>query len=160
MITTGQKLPEATLKGVGKGAIEDVHTRAFFAHKKVVMFGLPGAFTPLCSSSHVPGFIKQAQTFQEKGVDALVCAAVNDPFVLEAWKKELGVGEDIFFLSDGNGTWLKEMGLTFDGSGFFLGERSQRFAMVVEDGIVTVLEVEKNPGICERTGGDFFHSLL
>lgn len=154
MIQVGQKLPDAKLKGVGAHGVEEVNLHNFLSNKKVIIFGVPGAFTPLCSKTHVPSFMQNAPAFRRKGIDCVVCVAVNDPFVLEAWKKELGVQDDVFFLADGNGTWLKSLGLTFDASSFGLGERAQRFAMVIEDGVLKLLEIEKNPGACDVSSGE------
>ena len=113
-----------------------------FDGKKVVVFSVPGAFTPTCSKEHLPGFIDNADAIKAKGVDAIACMAVNDAFVMDAWGKSAGAGDKVLMLADGNGEYAAALGLELDGSGFGLGTRGQRFAMVVEDGKITQLHVE------------------
>jgi len=142
-IQEGEKIPELTLKTPNaEGMPEDITTAALFGGKKVVVFAVPGAFTPLCSAQHLPGFIEKAAAIKAKGVDTIACLAVNDAFVMGAWGKDRGAGNDVLMLADGNGELTRELGLEMDVSVAGLGLRSQRFAMVVDDGVVSKLAVE------------------
>ncbi len=141
-IQEGDKIPSATLKYLSDEGMKDVTTDELFSGRKVVIFAVPGAFTPTCTNKHLPGFIAHAGDIKSKGVDEIVCMAVNDPFVMKAWGASAGCGPDIRLLSDGNGELTQKLGLTMDGSGFGLGQRSKRFAMIVEDGTVTKLAVD------------------
>ena len=118
-------------------------TDELFSGKKVVLFSVPGAFTPTCSKEHLPGFIDQADAIKAKGVDTIACMAVNDMFVMDAWGKSAGAGDKVLMLADGNSTYAAALGLELDASGFGLGTRGQRFALVVEDGTITQLHVEE-----------------
>jgi peroxiredoxin len=124
-----------------------------FKGKKVVLFAVPGAFTPTCHKNHLPGFVKNAAAIKAKGVDTIAVTGVNDVFVMDAWKKQTG-GDAIEFLADGSGNWAKAMGLSLDLSERGLGLRSQRYSMVVEDGVVKALNVEEGPGKAEISGAD------
>jgi peroxiredoxin len=128
-----------------KGPV-DITTKDIFAGKKVVLFAVPGAFTPGCSMTHLPGYVVNADKIKAKGVDTIVCMAVNDAFVMGAWGKAQNA-EELLMLADGNGDFTKALDLVLDGSGFGLGTRSQRFAMIVKDGTVTHLNVEAGPGV-------------
>lgn len=142
MIKTGDKLPDATfhvMTGDGPGTQS---TADVFGGKTVVLFAVPGAFTPTCHMNHLPGFVENADAFKAKGVDAIAVTAVNDVFVMQAWQDASGAGDAIQFLADGNGGFAEAVGLTLDGSGFGLGTRSQRYAMLVKDGVVEILNVE------------------
>jgi peroxiredoxin len=152
-IQVGQKLPAATFKVPTSAGIEDRTTDQLFAGKKVVLFSVPGAFTPTCSAKHLPGFVQRAGELRGKGVDAIVCLAVNDAFVMGAWAKDQQVGDAIVMAADGNGAFAKALGLDFDGSKFGMGVRSQRFALVAEDGVVTHLAVEA-PGKFEVSSAE------
>ena len=143
-LSTGDKLPDATLLTLGENGPEEVALSARTAGRKVVIFAVPGAFTPTCHSAHVPSFMRTKDQFVEKGVHEIICLSVNDPFVMGAWQKADG-SEDVTMLADGNGEFAEAIGLTMDGSGFGLGKRSQRYSMLVEDGEVRKLNVEK-PG--------------
>lgn len=143
-IKEGDKLPEATVHIMKDGRPTPVSTSELFAGKKVVLFAVPGAYTPTCSQAHLPGFVVNADAIKAKGVDSIVCMAVNDAFVMDSWGKDHNA-EQLVMVGDGNGEFTKALGLEMDGSGFGLGTRSQRFAMVVEDGVVTKLAVEE-PG--------------
>jgi peroxiredoxin len=145
-IQVGEKLPSLTLKTMGPQGPEDISTDEIFSGKKVVLFAVPGAFTPGCSMTHLPGYVVNADKIKAKGVDSIVCMAVNDAFVMGAWGEAQNASE-ILMLADGNGDLTQAMGLELDGSGFGLGTRSQRFAMIVEDGTVTYLAVEPGAGI-------------
>ena len=143
-IKEGDKLPEATVHIMKDGRPTAVSTNELFAGKKVVLFAVPGAYTPTCSQAHLPGFVVNADAIKAKGVDSIICMAVNDAFVMDSWGKDHNA-EQLVMVGDGNGEFTKALGLEMDGSGFGLGTRSQRFAMVVDDGVVTKLAVEE-PG--------------
>jgi peroxiredoxin len=144
-ISVGDRVPSATLKQMTADGPQDVTTDSLFAGKKVVVFGVPGAFTPTCSAKHVPGFLERSEDFKAKGVDAVACVSVNDAFVMGAWGKHQGVGDKIAMLADGSCDFTKALGLDIDLSGRGLGTRSARYAMVVDDGVVQGLEVESSP---------------
>ena len=144
-IQEGDTLPDATLHVMQDGRPAAVTTADLFAGKKVVLFAVPGAFTPTCSQAHLPGFVANADAIKAKGVDSIVCVAVNDAFVMDAWGKD-GNAEELVMAGDGNGDFTKALGLEMDGSGFGLGTRSQRYAMVVDDGRVAKLAVEPAGG--------------
>ena len=150
-IATGDRLPEATFRVMGSDGIKSMTTRDVFGGKKVVLFAVPGAFTPTCHSKHLPGFIERAAEFKKHGIDSVVCVAVNDPFVLAAWEDKSGGKGKVLFLSDGNAEFTKKIGMDFDGSGIGLGTRSKRYAALVEDGVVKVLNVEESPGVAARS---------
>ncbi|KQU55621.1 alkyl hydroperoxide reductase [Sphingomonas sp. Leaf339] len=143
-INVGDRLPEATLVKVTADGPDQVKVADYFAGRTVALFAVPGAFTPTCSAQHLPGFLGKADELAAKGVDEIACTAVNDPFVLQAWSKENGA-EGVTMLADGNGDFAKAVGLTMDGTKFGLGIRSQRYSMLVEDGVVKQLHVEQ-PG--------------
>lgn len=142
-IQVGDRIPSVTLKRLGDNGMEEVSTNDVFKGKKVVMFAVPGAFTPTCSAKHLPGFVDSAGKLKEKGVDDIVCLSVNDPFVMKAWADSAGAGDKVTMLPDGNGEFTRALGLEMDGTGFGLGKRSQRFALVAEDGKVTKVAVEQ-----------------
>ena len=142
-ISVGDKIPSTTLKTMADGKMQDVTTDALFGGKKVVLFAVPGAFTPTCSMQHLPGYIAKAGEIKGKGVDTIACVSVNDAFVMDAWGQDKGAGSDVQMLADGNGDFARAVGLDFDGSGIGFGLRSQRYAMVVENGIVKSLHVEE-----------------
>jgi peroxiredoxin len=128
-------------------------TDDIFKGRKVVLVAVPGAFTPTCHRNHLPGYVQRGAEIRAKGVDAIAVTAVNDVFVMDAWAKASG-GDDIEFLADGNGDFAKAIGLTMDGSGFGLGTRSQRYSMVVDDGIVTAINIEDGPGKADISGAE------
>jgi peroxiredoxin len=142
-IKVGDKLPDVKLKTMTSDGIKDMSTGELFSGKRVVLFALPGAFTPTCSAKHLPGFVEQADQIRAKGVDRIVCLSVNDAFVMGAWAKAQGAGEKVLLVADGNAEFSNAVGLAFDGSGFGMGTRSQRYAMIVQDGVVKQLFVEK-----------------
>lgn len=142
-IAVGDKIPQATLKAMTAEGIQDVSTSELFGGKKVVLFAVPGAFTPTCSAKHLPGFIEKADEIKARGVDTVACVSVNDAFVMGAWGEAQGAGDKVLLLADGNGEFSRAVGLDFDGSNFGMGVRSQRYAAVVEDGVVRHLAVEK-----------------
>jgi len=152
-IKVGDKIPSATLYVMGQDGPQAVTTDELFGGKKVVVFALPGAFTPTCSAKHLPGFVEKAEEFKAKGVDSLVCLSVNDAFVMGAWGKDQKVGDKVQMVADGSGQLTEAMGLTFDLTERGLGKRSQRYAMLVDDGVVKVLNLEA-PGAFEVSSAD------
>ena len=146
-IQVGDRLPSATLTTMTAEGPKPLTTSELCEGKKVVLFAVPGAFTPTCSVQHLPGYVDNAQSLKDKGVDTVACVSVNDPFVMGAWGKDREVGEDLMMLSDGNGDFTAAIGLEMDGSGFGLGTRSQRYAMIIDDGVVSTLNVESGPGL-------------
>ncbi|MBS04654.1 MAG: peroxiredoxin [Gammaproteobacteria bacterium] len=151
-IQVGDSIPEVTLKTMGEKGPQDVTTGDLFGGKKVVMFAVPGAFTPTCSAAHLPSFVANADKMKAKGVDAIVCVSVNDAFVMDAWGKA-GNAEDLTMVADGNGELAKALGVEMDGSGFGLGTRSMRYSLIAEDGKVTTLNLEKG-GAYEVSSGE------
>jgi peroxiredoxin len=145
-IQAGDKIPACTLKTMGDKGPTDITTDEIFSGKKVVLFAVPGAFTPGCSITHLPGFVINADKIKAAGVHTIVCMAVNDAFVMGAWG-EAQNAQELLMLADGNGEFTAALGLELDGTGFGMGGRSQRFAMIVEDGTVSHLNVETGPGI-------------
>lgn len=146
-IQEGERLPEATLHVMQDGRPTAVTTGELFGGRKVVLFAVPGAFTPTCSQAHLPGFVANADTIKAKGVDSIVCVAVNDAFVMDAWGADRNA-DALVMAGDGNGEFTAAIGLEMDGRGFGLGTRSERYAMIVDDGVVTKLAVEA-PGAFE-----------
>ena len=144
-IKVGDKVPSAMLMEKQDGGPKPVKTDDLFAGKKVVLFALPGAFTPTCSAKHLPGFIQNADAIKAKGVDVVACLSVNDAFVMGAWGDSQGAGGKVMMLSDGNGEFTKALGLEMDATRFGMGHRSQRFSMIVDNGIVKALNIEE-PG--------------
>lgn len=146
-IKVGDRVPDVTLRRKGESGIEEIGTGELLAGKKAVIFALPGAFTPTCSAQHVPGYVKNAEALRGKGVDLIACVSVNDAFVMGAWGDDLGVGDKVAMLADGNGDFTAAMGLELDASGFGMGRRSRRYAMVLDDGVVSALALEDGPGL-------------
>ena len=140
-ISVGDRLPDVKMAKVTAEGPEQIQSGEYFAGRKVALFSVPGAFTPTCSARHLPGFVEKADELKAKGVDEIACTAVNDAFVLGAWKDSSGAAP-VTMLADGNGDFARAVGLTMDGSGFGLGQRGQRFSMVVYDGVVEQLNVE------------------
>ena len=141
-IQVGDKLPSVTLTEATAEGPRPVKSDDFFRGKRVALFGVPGAFTPTCSAKHLPGFKQRAQELKGKGIDVIACLSVNDAFVMRAWAEDQAVGEDIAMLADGSGDFTRAVGLVMDAKGYGMGERSQRYSMIVEDGVVTQLNVE------------------
>ncbi len=142
-IKVGEKIPDVTLKAATREGMRDITTAELCGGKRVVLFALPGAFTPTCSAKHLPGFVEKASEIKAKGIDTIACLSVNDVFVMDAWGKTHGAGDTVLMLADGNGDFSKAVGLDFDGSKFGMGTRSQRYAAVIDDGVVKTLAVEK-----------------
>ena len=152
-IKVGERLPNVTVRQVTPDGPKPVEAKDYFAGKTVVLFGLPGAFTPTCHKNHLPGFVKNASEIKAKGVNTIAVTGVNDVFVMDAWKKASG-GDAIEFLADGSGNWAKALGLSVDLTERGLGVRSQRYAMLVDDGVVKTLNVEDTPGKADISGAD------
>ena len=146
-IKAGERMPSGTLKTMTKDGPKDITTDDLFKGKKVVLFSVPGAFTPTCDAKHLPGFVQLADQIKAKGVASIACFAVNDVFVMGAWAKHSNVGDKVLMLADGNGDYARALGLALDGRGFGMGERSQRFAIIVDDGVAAQVFVE--------AGGEF-----
>ncbi|MFI4936592.1 MAG: peroxiredoxin [Caulobacterales bacterium] len=146
-IKVGDKVPSASFTTFGPDGPKPITTDELFAGKTVGLFAVPGAFTPTCSAKHLPSFKEHAAALKAKGVDTIACVSVNDVFVMKAWGENQGVGGDILMLADGNGDFTKAVGLELDGSRFGMGPRSQRYSMIVKDGVVKELNVE--------TGGEY-----
>ena len=152
-IQVGDHLPNATFMTMTADGPKPQTTDEIFKGKKVVLFAVPGAFTPTCHKNHLPGFLANADAIKRKGIDTIAVTGVNDVFVMEAWKKSSNASGKIEFLADGNGEFAKAMGMDFDASGNGLGVRSKRYSMLVEDGKVTKLNLEDAPGKCDISGG-------
>lgn len=150
-ISIGDSLPEATFRVLGADGIEALSTAQIFGGKKVVLFAVPGAFTPTCHLKHLPGFVEHADAFKQQGADTVACVAVNDVFVLDSWAKASGAQGKVLFLSDGNAEFTRKIGLDFDASGLGLGTRSNRYAMIVDDGVVTALNIEDSPVVADAS---------
>ena len=146
-IAVGDRIPDVKVFTFGDKGPESVTSAEVLGHGTVVLFGVPGAFTPTCSDHHLPGVVLRADDLRAKGADSIVCVSVNDPFVMEAWGQDQNVGKNVVMLADGNGELTAAMGLTMDGSGFGLGARSQRYAAIVRNGVVSWLAVEPGPGL-------------
>ena len=153
-IKVGDKLPSATFRVITADGPKPLSTDDVFKGKKVVLFAVPGAFTPTCTKNHLPGYITNAAAIKAKGVDTIAVTGVNDQFVMDAWKKSSGGEGKVEFLADGNGDFAKAIGLDMDGTGFGLGVRSKRYAMLVEDGVVRVLNVEDAPSKADLSGAE------
>ncbi len=160
MIRIGDTLPSINLKAIKSSGITDITTESINSQDKVVIFAVPGAFTPTCSAIHVPSFFNNADSIKAKGVDHIYCLSINDPFVMQAWYEYLSLNDEITFLADGNGELTKLMGLELDGRGAGLGLRSQRYVMIVEKGVVKSLTIDENPGQCVDSSGESLLALL
>ena len=158
-IQLGEKIPSLTLHHMTTDGVKEISTGDIFDSNKVVLFALPGAFTPTCSAYHLPGYVSRAYELFAKGVDRIVCLSVNDAFVMGAWAKDQNVGASVLMLADGNGDFSKALGLELDASAFGMGLRCQRFAMVVDDGQVTTLNVEA-PGAFEVSSAEAILATL
>jgi peroxiredoxin len=152
-IKVGDRIPPVKVQMMKDGEIKTLSSDDLFKGKKVVLFALPGAFTPTCSAQHLPGFIKHAEDIRKRGVDSIACLSVNDAFVMDAWGKDRGAGDKVMMLADGNADFSKAVGLTMDATGYGMGLRANRYAMVVEDGVVKKLNVEA-PGAFEVSSAE------
>jgi glutaredoxin/glutathione-dependent peroxiredoxin len=158
-IKAGDKMPAGKFKRMTKEGPKDMTTDELFSGKRVVLFSVPGAFTPTCDARHLPGFVQLADQILAKGVNTIACMAVNDVFVMNAWGKASGVGDKILMLADGNGEYAKALGLELDGKAHGLGMRGQRFAIVVKDGVATNVEIEA-PGQFKVSSAESILALL
>ena len=143
-IKAGDRVPVGTFKQFGTDGIANIDTAMLLKGKKVVLFGLPGAYTPVCSASLLPGFVAKSEELKAKGIDDIVCISVNDPFVMQAWGKEHGADGKVTMLADADGAFTRAIGLSFDMPEFGLSGRSERYSMVVEDGVVKTINIEKS----------------
>jgi glutaredoxin/glutathione-dependent peroxiredoxin len=160
-ISVGDKLPDATLVHIGSDGPVQVSLMSRAKGRKVVIFGLPGAFTGTCTTAHVPSFMRTKPQFDEKGVDEIICLSVNDPFVMKAWGESTGAAKaGISMLGDAEGHFTKAIGMEFTAAAVGLIGRSKRFALYAEDGVVKVLHLEENPGLCEVSGGEAMLAAL
>ncbi|GAB4561307.1 MAG: peroxiredoxin [Haliangiales bacterium] len=153
-IQVGDKFPAVKVKHLTDNGLEEIDTGALVAGKKVVLFGVAGAYTPSCHKAHLPGYLANAEQIKSKGVDEIVCLAVNDPFVMKAWGDSLDVDGKVTMLPDGNGALTKALGLEMDGTGVGLGTRSKRFAMTIEDGVVKSIDVEEKASEVTVSGAE------
>ena len=153
-IQKGDKIPSANFMTMGPDGPEPIDSETLFSGKRVALFAVPGAFTPTCSAKHLPGYKNLVSEFKEKGIDTIACTSVNDVFVMDAWGKDQGLQGEIILLADGNGSFAKAVGLELDGSGFGMGSRSQRYAMVINDTIVENVFVE-NGGEFKVSAADY-----
>ncbi len=153
-IKVGDRMPEGKFTRMGKDGPQKVTTDELFKGKKVVLFSVPGAFTPTCDARHLPGYVELADQIKAKGVDSIACTAVNDVFVMNAWGKSGGVGDKILMLADGNGEYVKALGLELNATGFGMGTRGQRFALIVKDGVATHVNIEA-PGEFKVSAADY-----
>ena len=153
-IKAGDKLPSVGLYHMAADGPQEINTEALCSGKKVVLFGLPGAFTPTCSNSHLPGYVANADKIRAKGVDDIICVSVNDAFVMAAWGAAHNAEGSVQMVADGNGAFAKAAGLELDLTGLGLGVRSQRFAMIVDDATVTSIEVEPDPRQADVSGAE------
>lgn len=153
-INVGDKMPEGTLMTMTADGPQPVPSAELFAGKKVILFGVPGAFTPTCSAKHVPSYVQNASALREKGVDTVACMSVNDPFVMGAWGKEQNAGDAVTMLADGSADYTKAIGMELDLTARGMGMRCQRFSVIVDDGKVTAVNIESNPGAVENTGAE------
>lgn len=142
-LSIGDRLPTATFRTLTADGMQELSTADVFGGKKVVLFAVPGAFTPSCHKTHLPGYVRNFDAIKGQGVDTIACVAVNDAFVLNAWAEQSGATDKVLMLADGNGDFTKAVGLELDGTGFGLGLRSKRYAAVIEDGVVRDLKVEE-----------------
>lgn len=146
-INVGDQIPEMSLGTMGDQGPVSVSSREALGRGKTVLFAVPGAFTPTCSDYHLPGFVIRADDLRSKGVDTVACLSVNDVFVMGAWGADQNVGSSVMMLADGNAEFTKAVGLALDGTGFGMGVRSQRYAMILDNGVVTYIAVESGPGL-------------
>lgn len=158
-IQVGDKVPSVDLAVMGENGPEGISTDDLFKGKKVIVFGVPGAFTPTCSAKHLPGFVQHADALKQKGVDSIACVSVNDAFVMGAWGKDQNVGDKVVMLADGSAKLAKALGLELDLTERGLGVRNQRFAMLVEDGVVKSVDIDA-AGTFEKTSAESMLSTL
>ena len=153
MIKEGDIFPNNKVAVVGSKS-EEMETDQLFSGKKVVLFAVPGAFTPTCNNSHLPSFIQKYDEIKNKGIDNIICLSVNDQFVSKAWRDKSSLGDDFLFIADGNAQITESLGMVLDCSGFGMGNRSHRYVMIIEDKMVKKIIVEENPGVCDLTNAN------
>jgi peroxiredoxin len=158
-ISVGDRIPQTTLVKASADGPQPLDSADYFAGRRIALFSVPGAFTPTCSARHLPGFLDKADELKGKGIDEIACTAVNDAFVLQAWSESAGADGKVTMLADGNGDFVRGLGLEMDGSKFGMGARGQRFSMVVNDGVVEQLHVEE-PGSFNVSSADFLIERL
>ena len=158
-ITVGDKIPNVTVMMASESGPEQVQTGEFLGAGKVALFSLPGAFTPTCSAKHLPGFVEKADAFKSKGVNKIVCMSVNDAFVMGAWAESQNASGTVEMLADGNGDFARALGLTMDGTGFGMGERAQRFSVIIANGVVKELNIEE-PGAFDVSSAEYMLGQL
>lgn len=158
-ISVGEKIPSVQVMTINEDGPQQITTHEMMGNGKVALFSVPGAFTPTCSAKHLPGFVEKAQLLASKGVSKIVCMSVNDAFVMKAWGEAQNANDKVEMLADGNGDFARALGLTLDGKGFGMGERSQRFSAILEDGVVTQLNVEQG-GAFEVSSADYMLEQL
>ncbi|MGL4634405.1 MAG: peroxiredoxin [Beijerinckiaceae bacterium] len=159
-IKVGDRLPDVTFRIMTGDGPKPVTTQDVFGGKKMVLFAVPGAFTPTCHKNHLPGYVQHGDLIKAKGVDGIAVTGVNDPFVMKAWEDASGTDGKIIFLSDGNADFAKAIGMDLDGTGFGLGIRSKRYSMVVKDGVVEKMAIEEAPGQAAVSGAEAMLSML
>ena len=160
MLKAGDKLPDVTFTRMGDDGPESVTTEELFGGKKVVLFGVPGAFTPTCSNTHLPGYVNEAATIKDAGIDDILCVSVNDAFVLKAWEEASGSAGSVKMISDGNAEFANASGIKFDGSERGLATRLMRFSMLVNDGVIEDVNIEDAPPACDITSAESMKAKL
>jgi peroxiredoxin len=158
-VKVGDRVPAGKFKIATADGLADLTTAQLFDGRRVVFFAVPGAFTPTCDARHLPGYVEKADAIRAKGVDTIACMSVNDIFVMKAWGKSANTGDKVLMLADGNGDYARALGLSMDASGFGMGQRAQRFAMVVNNGVIEQLHVEA-PGKFEVSAADYVLARL
>ena len=153
-IAIGDTIPDVTVRTLTESGPTPGQTAEILGNGTVVLFAVPGAFTPTCSDFHLPSYVIRNEELRAKGVDTIACVSVNDAFVMGAWGEQQGVGDGVLMLADGNGDFTKALGLEMDGTGFGLGSRSQRYAMILRDGVVEMLNIETAGGSIEKSGAE------
>ena len=159
-IAVGDTIPDVTVRTLTESGPTPVQTADVLGKGTVVLFAVPGAFTPTCSDFHLPSYVIRNEELRAKGVDTIACISVNDAFVMGAWGEQQGVGDGVLMLADGNGDFTKAIDLEMDGSGFGLGSRSQRYAMILRDGVVETLSIETAGGSIEKSGAEAILAAL
>jgi peroxiredoxin len=159
-IQVAQQFPNVLIKIASRNGAKDISTADLFAGKKVILFAVPGAFTPLCSTRHLPDFAANSDALDNAGIDRIICLSVNDPFVMQAWAEHLNVDGIVDMMCDGNGELTRKLDMDIDLAEHGLGIRSKRYAMILEDGVVTHLEVEESPSTCTVSSAQYFLDLL
>ena len=154
MIKEGDIFPNNKVTVVGSGEPKEIETDELFSEKKVILFAVPGAFTPTCNNSHLPSFIEKYGDIKGKGIDNIICLSVNDQFVSKVWRDSKSLNDDFLFIADGNAQVTESLGMILDCSGFGMGNRSNRYVMFIEDKIIKKLILEEDPGVCKLTNAD------